>query len=82
MVPLYLKPIENLLEVNMTREKALIVSDLLFKIERYEALIEEILMLESFEELAEVYGETMLNDEVVRPIRDRVDKLLKELEEM
>ena len=66
----------------MTREKALIVSDLLFKIEKYEALIEEILMLESFEELAEVYGETMLNDEVVRPIRDRVDKLLKELEEM
>ena len=66
----------------MTREKALIVSDLLFKIEKYEALIEEILMLESFEELAEVYGETMLTDEVVRPIRDRVDKLIKELEEM
>lgn len=34
----------------MTREKALIVRDLLFKIEKYEALIEEILMLESFEE--------------------------------
>jgi hypothetical protein len=66
----------------MTREKALKVSDLLFKIERYEALIEEILILESFEELAEVYSETMLADEVVRPIRDRVDKLLKELEEM
>lgn len=66
----------------MTREKALKVSDLLFKIEKYEALIEEILRLESFEELAEVYGETMLADEVVRPIRDKVDKLLKELEEM
>ena len=66
----------------MTREKALKVSDLLFKIERYEALIEEILMLEGFEELAEVYGETILADEVVKPIRAIVDKFLKELEEI
>ena len=66
----------------MTREKALEVSNLLFKIERYEALIEDISSLNGLEELAEVYGETELEAELIGVVQVRLDKLLKELEEM
>ena len=66
----------------MTREKALKVSNLLFKIERYEALIEEILGLNGLEELAEVYDETDIGAEMTGIVQVRLDKLLKELEEM
>ena len=66
----------------MTREKAVEVSNLLFKIERYEALIEEILGLNGLEELTEVYGETDIEAEMTGIVQIRLDKLLKELEEM
>ncbi len=66
----------------MTREKALEVSNLLFKIERYEALIEDISSLNGLEELAEVFGETRLETELTGVVQVRLDKLLKELEEM
>ena len=66
----------------MTREKALEVSNLLFKIEAYEALIEEILGLNGLEELAEVYGETDIEAEMTGIVQIQLDKLIKELEEM
>ena len=66
----------------MTREKALEVSNLLFKIESYEALIEDISSLNGLEELAEVYGETTLEAELTGVIQGRLGKLLKALEEM
>ena len=66
----------------MTREKALEVSNLLFKIERYEALIEEILGLNGLEELAEVYSETDIEAEMTGIVQIRLDKLIKELEEI
>jgi hypothetical protein len=66
----------------MTREKALEVSNLLFKIERYEALIEDISSLNGLEELAEVYGETKIEAELTGVVQVRLDKLLKTLEEM
>ena len=66
----------------MTREKALEVSNLLFKIERYEALIEEILGLDGLNELAECYNETELAAEITGIVQIRLDKLLKQLKEM
>jgi hypothetical protein len=66
----------------MTREKALEVSNLLFKIERYEALMEDISSLNGLEELAEVYGETKIEAELTGVVQVRLDKLLKALEEM
>ena len=66
----------------MTREKALEVSNLLFKIERYEALIEDISSLNGLEELAEVYGETTLEAELTGVVQVKLDKLLKVLGEM
>lgn len=66
----------------MTREKALQVDRLLVKIEAYEALIEEIRGLNGLEELAEVFGETELEVELTGVVQVRLDKLLKELEEM
>jgi hypothetical protein len=66
----------------MTREKALEVSNLLFKIERYEALIEDISSLKGVEELAEVFGETKIEAELIGVVQVRLDKLLKALEEM
>jgi len=66
----------------MTREKALEVSNLLFKIERYEALIEDISSLNGLEELAEVYGETELEAELTGVVQGRLNKLLKKLKEL
>ena len=66
----------------MTREKALEASNLLFKIERYEALMEEILGLDGLNELAECYNETEIKAELTGAVQVRLDKLLKELKEM
>ena len=66
----------------MTREKALEVSNLLFKIERYEALIEEILGLDGLAELAECYNETEIETELTGVVQIRLDKLLKKLAEI
>ena len=66
----------------MTREKALEVSNLMFKIERYEALREEIKALPGLYELADVFDETELEDQLVAVIQPKIDAMLKELEEM
>jgi hypothetical protein len=65
----------------MTREKALQVNQLLYKIECYEALIDEIASLQTLEEIAQAYGEH-IEDELVAVVQLRLDKLNKELEEL
>ena len=66
----------------MTRKKALEISNLIFKIERYEALIEELRGLSGLEELYEVFGDTAIEDELVAVVQTKLDTLLKELEEL
>ena len=61
----------------MTREKALEVSNLLFKIERYEALLEEILGLDGLKEWAECHNETEIEAELTGVVQIRLDKLLE-----
>ena len=65
----------------MTREKALQVTNLLCKIETYEALIDEITGLQTLDELAQAYGEP-IEEELIAVVQPKLDKLLKELEEM
>lgn len=65
----------------MTREKALQVSSLLYKIETYEALIDEIASLQTLEEIAQAYGED-LEPELTAIVQAKLDLLKKELEEM
>jgi len=65
----------------MTREKALQVSSLLYKIETYEALIDDITGLQTLEEIAQAYGEP-IEEELIAVVQLRLDKLLKELEEI
>ena len=65
----------------MTREKALQVEHLLYKIETYEALIDELMSLNTTEEIKHVYGEN-IEDELVAIVQPKLDTLLKELEEM
>lgn len=65
----------------MTREKAFQVSSLLYKIECYEALIDEITGLRTLDELLQAYGEN-LEEELIAVIQLRLNKLLKELEEL
>ena len=66
----------------MTREKALQISDLIFKIERYENLVDEIKALPGLYELADVFDETELEDQLVAVIQPKIDAMLKELEDM
>ena len=66
----------------MTREKANEISSKVFQIERYEALIDEIRNLSGVHELEEVFDEIDLEEELVAIVQVRLDKLLKELEEM
>ena len=63
----------------MTREKAREISDLYFKIERYENLVDEIKHLPGLYELADVFGEVDLEDELVAVIQPKIDAMLKEL---
>ena len=65
----------------MTREKAAEVDHLLLKIEMYEALIDEIMSMQTTEEIKQVYGEN-IEDELVAVVQPKIDALLKELEEM
>lgn len=65
----------------MTREKALEISELVFKIERYENLIDEIKELPGLAELDEVFGECELEDQLVAIVQAKVNVFLKELEE-
>lgn len=66
----------------MTRDKALKVSNLLFKIECLESLVEELENLESLDEYYGDFGDSTLQDEIVAVVRTRLDKALKELEEL
>lgn len=65
----------------MTREKALEIDYLLVKIEAYEALIDEIMSMQTTEEIKQGYGEDM-ESELVAVVQPKIDALLKELEEM
>ena len=65
----------------MTREKALEIDHLLVKIEAYEALIDEIMSMQTTEEIKQGYGED-IESELVAIVQPKVDALLKELEEM
>ena len=66
----------------MTREKALEVSNLIFKIERYENLIDEIKALPGLAELDEVFSEYELVEQLVAVVQPKIDAMLKELEVM
>ena len=66
----------------MTRDKALKVSNLLFKIECLESLVDELENLESLDEYYGDFGDSTLQDEIVAVVRTRLDKALKELEEL
>ena len=65
----------------MTREKALQVADLLYKIETYEALVDELMSLQTTEEIYNAYGDKIEND-LVAVVQPKIDAMLKELEEM
>jgi hypothetical protein len=66
----------------MTREKALEVDRLLIRIESYETLIDAIRNLEELEEINIDRGESDLENELVAVVQARLDKALKELEEL
>lgn len=66
----------------MTREKALEANRLLVRIESYETLIDAIRNLEELEEINIDRGESELEDELVAVVQARLDKALKELEEL
>lgn len=65
----------------MTREKATQVTNLLCKIEDYEALQDEITSLQMLEEIYNAYRDK-LEEELLAVVQLRLDKLNKELEEM
>ncbi len=65
----------------MTREKALQVDQLLYKIETYESLIDEIMGLQTTEEIYQAYGEKV-EEELIAVVQAKLNKLLKELEEL
>lgn len=64
----------------MTREKALQVSNLLYKIETYEALVDELMSLQTTEGIYNAYGDKIEND-LVAVVQPKIDALLKELKE-
>jgi hypothetical protein len=65
----------------MTKEKALQVNQLLYKIECYEALIEEIYDMQTLDEIRQAYGED-LEPELTAIVQAKLDLLKKELEEL
>lgn len=65
----------------MTREKAVQVDHLLRKIETYEALIDELMCLQTTEEIYQAYADK-IEDELVAVVQTRLDTLNRELEEM
>lgn len=66
----------------MTRDTALKASHLVFKIESLEMLLDELENLESLDEYYGDFGDRTLQDEIVAVVKARLDKALKELEEM
>jgi hypothetical protein len=65
----------------MTREKALQVSSLLYKIEAYEALRDEITGLQTVAEIRQAYDDN-IEEELLDVVVSRLYKLTKELEEL
>lgn len=65
----------------MLREKALHVTNILCKIEAYEALIDEITGLQMLDEIYNDYGDN-IEEELLAVVPLRLDKLNKELEEL
>lgn len=63
-------------------EKALEANRLLVRIESYETLIDAIRNLEELEEINIDHGESDLEDELVAVVQARLDKALKELEDL
>lgn len=66
----------------MTRDTAVKASHLIFKIESLEMLIDELENLESLDEYYGDFGDRTLQEEIVAVVKARLDKALKELEEM
>lgn len=66
----------------MTRDKAVKVSHLLFKIESLETLKDELEHLEILDEYYGDFDDKTLQEEIVAVVQTRLDKALKELEEM
>lgn len=67
----------------MTREKAIQVEHLLYKIERYEALLDEIASMEVLEEIKGAYIDgSELEKELIAVVQAGLDNLLKKLEDM
>lgn len=66
----------------MTRDIAVKASHLVFRIESLETLIDELENLESLDEYYSDFGDDGLQEEIVAVVKSRLDKVLKELEEM
>ena len=66
----------------MNREKANEISEKVFEIERYEALIDEIRALNGVSELKDVFDDFDIEEDLVNVVQARLDRLLKELEEL
>ena len=66
----------------MTRDKALKISHLIFKIESLETLIDELEHLEILDEYYGDFDDKTLQEDIVAVVQTRLDKALKELEEM
>ena len=66
----------------MTRDKALKVSNLLFKIECLENLVDELENLDSLDEYYGDFGDSTLQDELIAVVQAKLNIALKELKEL
>ena len=64
----------------MTREKAYEIDHLLLKIEMYEGLVDELMSLQTTDEIKQCHGED-IESELVAVVKPKIAALLKELEE-
>lgn len=66
----------------MTRDQALEVSNLIFKIESLENLIDELEHLCVLEDYYESFGDSTLQDELIAVVQAKLNIALKELKEL
>ena len=66
----------------MTRDQALEVSNLIFKIESLENLIDELEHLCALEDYYESFGDSTLKDELIAVVQAKLNIALKELKEL
>ena len=66
----------------MTRDQALEVSNLVFKIESLENLIDELKHLCALEDYYGYFGDSTLQDELITVVQAKLNIALKELEEL